>query len=35
MPWPVIGKKTDKDLAAMYEYLRALPSMPNNPNPGP
>ena len=35
MPWPVIGKKTDHDLAAIYEYLRAIPSLPDNPNPGP
>lgn len=35
MPWPVIGKKTDRDLKAIYEYLRALPSLPDNPNPGP
>jgi hypothetical protein len=35
MPWPVIGKKTDHDLKAIYEYLRSLPSLPNNPNPGP
>ena len=35
MPWPVIGKKTDRDLTAIYEYLRAIPSLPNNPNPGP
>lgn len=35
MPWPVIGKKTDADLTAMYEYLRALPSLPDNPSPGP
>jgi len=35
MPWPVFGKKTDHDLKAVYEYLRALPSLPNNPNPGP
>ena len=35
MPWPTFGKKTDRDLAAIYEYLRALPSMPNNPQPGP
>ena len=25
MPWPVYGKMTDKDLAAVYEYLRAIP----------
>ena len=35
MPWPVFGKKTDTDLIAIYEYLRSLPSLPNNPNPGP
>jgi hypothetical protein len=35
MPWPVLGKKTDRDIAAMYEYLRAIPSLPDNPNPGP
>lgn len=35
MPWPVYGKKTDRDLIAMYEYLRALPSLPDNPEPGP
>ena len=35
MPWPVIGKKTDNDLRAIYEYLSAIPSLPNNPNPGP
>ena len=35
MPWPVIGKKTDLDLRAIYEYLRAIPSLPDNPNPGP
>ena len=35
MPWPVFGKKTDRDLTAIYEYLRSLPSLPNNPNPGP
>jgi hypothetical protein len=35
MPWPVYGKMTDRDLRAIYEYLRAIPSLPNNPNPGP
>ena len=35
MPWPVIGKKTDRDLTAIYEYLRAIPSLPNNLAPGP
>jgi hypothetical protein len=28
MPWPVFGKKTDRDLQAIYEYLRAIPSIP-------
>ena len=35
MPWPVFGKKTDHDLQAIYEYLSAIPSKPDNPNPGP
>ena len=35
MPWPVIGKKTDGDLRAIYEYLRSIPSRPDNPTPGP
>jgi len=35
MPWPAFGKKTDLDLAAIYEYLRAIPSLPDNPHPGP
>lgn len=28
MPWPVFGKKTDRELTAVYEYLRAIPSRP-------
>lgn len=35
MPWSIYGKKTDRDLTAVYEFLRALPSLPDNPNPGP
>jgi hypothetical protein len=35
MPWPVFAKKTDGDLRAVYEYLSAIPSRPDNPNPGP
>jgi len=35
MPWPVFAKKTDHDLRAIYEYLSSIPSLPNNPNPGP
>ncbi len=26
MPWPVYGKMTTRDLKAVYEYLRAIPS---------
>ena len=35
MPWPTYGKMTTRDLYAIYEYLRAIPSLPDNPNPGP
>ena len=35
MPWPTFGKKTDHDLTAIYEYLRAIPPLPDNPVPGP
>jgi hypothetical protein len=35
MPWPVYGKMTDHDLSAVYEFLRSIPSLPDNPNPGP
>ena len=35
MPWPVYGKMSDRELEAIYEYLRAIPSLPDNPNPGP
>ena len=35
MPWPLYHWKTDLELRAMYEYLRAIPSLPDNPNPGP
>lgn len=35
MPWPLYRWKTDRDLTAMYEYLRAIPPLPDNPNPGP
>jgi hypothetical protein len=35
MPWNVYGKLTRGDLRAIYEYLRAIPSLPDNPNPGP
>jgi hypothetical protein len=35
MPWPVYANLTDRDLRAIYEFLRAIPSRPDNPNPGP
>jgi hypothetical protein len=35
MPWPVFANLTEGDLRAIYEYLRAIPSRPDNPNPGP
>jgi hypothetical protein len=35
MPWPMFGKMTNHDLSAIYEYLRAIPSLPDNPKPGP
>src|SRR5262249_51462946 len=35
MPWNIYGKMNDLDLRAIYEYLRAIPSLPNNPSPGP
>ncbi len=33
MPWPVYGKMTDRDLEAVYEFLSAIPSLPNPPSP--
>ena len=35
MPWPLYQWKTDHDLKAMYEYLRVIPHLDNNPTPGP
>jgi hypothetical protein len=35
MPWPVYSHMTNRDLRAIYEYLRAIPSRPDNPAPGP
>jgi hypothetical protein len=31
MPWPVYGKMSDRDLEAIYEFLRAIPTI--NPRP--
>jgi len=28
MPWPLYKWKTDRDLTAIYEYLRSIPSIP-------
>jgi hypothetical protein len=33
MPWPVYGKMLERDLEAVYEYLRAIPSLPSPPTP--
>jgi hypothetical protein len=33
MPWPVYGKMTRVELLAIYEYLRAIPSLPTNTPP--
>jgi hypothetical protein len=35
MSWPLYRWKTDSDLIAIYRYLQAIPSLPDNPNPGP
>jgi hypothetical protein len=35
MPWNIYGKLTDRDLRAIYEYLRAIPSLPDNSPPSP
>ena len=35
MPWPLYRWKTDRDLKAMYEYLRAIPHLADNPSPSP
>jgi hypothetical protein len=34
MSWPLYRWKTNRDLIAIYEYLRAIPSLPDNPKPG-
>ena len=31
MPWPVYRNMSDRDLRAIYEYLRAIPSLPSTP----
>ena len=27
MPWPVYGKMSDRELQAIYEFLRAIPCL--------
>jgi hypothetical protein len=34
MPWPVYGKMSDNDIAAIYEYLKAIPCI-SHPGPFP
>jgi len=34
MPWPVYGKMSNAELRAIYEFLKAIPSLPTN-NPAP
>jgi hypothetical protein len=31
MPWPVYGKMSDRELEAIYEYLRAIPTISPRP----
>lgn len=31
MPWPVFHKMTERDILAVYEYLRSIPSRPGFP----
>ena len=33
MPWPVYGKMSDRELHAIYEFLRAIPCLPDERNP--
>ena len=35
MPWPVYGKMTTVELLAVYEFLRAIPSLPTTVPPPP
>ena len=35
MPWPVFGKKTDRELTAVYEYLSAIPRRSRCLTPAP
>jgi len=33
MPWPAFRQMSDRDLKAIYEYLRAIPCLPSAVNP--
>ena len=33
MPWPVYGKMSDRELQAIYEFLRAIPCLPDARDP--
>jgi hypothetical protein len=35
MPWPIYREMSNHDLRAIYEYLRAIPSLPDNAPPPP
>ena len=35
MPWPIYSNMSERDLSAVYEYLRSIPSRADNPAPGP
>ena len=35
MPWPYFRTMSDHDLAAVYEYLRSIPSLPSAPGTPP
>jgi hypothetical protein len=35
MPWPIFAHLSEPDLRAIYEFLRAIPALPDNPNPSP
>jgi hypothetical protein len=30
MPWPGIGRMTDEDLTAVFDYLRSIPPIVNH-----
>lgn len=34
MPWPTFGRMSDNDIAAIYEYLKAIPCISHSGDPG-